>query len=73
MKSIFGTSASAKSAILTHLKALNFDLYGFLHFFKAEIYQMNKIHSLLSGKNGIFSLLESTKLISRKILLLQKS
>ena len=42
----FGDSRSAKSAILTHLEALNFDFYEFLHFLKAEIYQMNKIHSL---------------------------
>ena len=34
---------SAKSAILPHLEALNFDFYEFLHFVKAEIYQMNII------------------------------
>ena len=28
----FGHSKSAKSAILKHLEALNFDFYGFLHF-----------------------------------------
>ena len=39
---IFGDSWSAKSAILTHLEALNFDFYGFFHFLKAEIYQINK-------------------------------
>ena len=33
----FKDSRSAKSAILTHLEALNFDLYEFLHFLKAEI------------------------------------
>ena len=38
-------SWSAKSAILPHLEALNFDFHEFLHFLKAEIYQMNKIHS----------------------------
>ena len=32
---------SAKSAILTHLEALNLDYYEFLHFLKAEIDQMN--------------------------------
>ena len=41
----FWDSGSAKSAILTHLEAVNFDFYEFLHFLKAEIYQMNKIHS----------------------------
>ena len=43
----FEDSQSAKSAILTHLEALNFDFYEFLHFLKAEIDQMNKIHSPL--------------------------
>ena len=38
-------SRSEKSAILTHLEALNFDLYDFLHFLKAEIDQMNKIYN----------------------------
>ena len=36
---------SAKSAILTHLGAVNFESYEFLHILKAEIYQINKIHS----------------------------
>ena len=34
----FWDFVSAKSAILTHLEALNFDFYAFLHFLKAEIY-----------------------------------
>ena len=33
----FSDSWSAESAILTHLEVKNFDLYGFLHFLKAEI------------------------------------
>ena len=37
---IFGESRSIKSAILTHLEALNFDFYEFLHFLKDEIYQI---------------------------------
>ena len=41
----FEESGSAKSAILPHLEAVNFDFYEFLHFLKAEIDQMNKIHS----------------------------
>ena len=41
----FEDTRSAKSAILPHLEALNFDIYEFLHFFQAEICQMNKIHS----------------------------
>ena len=42
----FVDSRSAKSAILTHLEALNCDFYEFLHFWKAEIYHNNQIHSL---------------------------
>ena len=38
----FWDSRSAKSAIITHSEALNFDYYEFLHFLKAEIYQINK-------------------------------
>ena len=34
----FGDSRSAKSAILTHLEALNFDFDAFLQFLKDEIY-----------------------------------
>ena len=41
----FEASWSAKSAILPHLEALNFDLYDFLHFLKAVIDQMNKIYN----------------------------
>ena len=41
----FEDSRNAKTAILTHLEAQNFDFYEFLHFFMAEIYQMNKMHS----------------------------
>jgi len=39
----FGHSRSAESSILTHLEALNFDSFfnGFLHFLKAEIYQIH--------------------------------
>ena len=33
---------SAKSAISTHLQPLKFDSYEFLHFLRAEIYQINK-------------------------------
>ena len=34
----FGDSASAKSAIFTHLKVLDFALYEIMHFLKAEMY-----------------------------------
>ena len=39
----FGDSKSAKSAMLTLLVALNFDLYEFFHISKAAIDQINKI------------------------------
>ena len=41
----FGDFRSAKFAILTHLQALNFDFMIFLHFLKAENYQINKIQN----------------------------
>ena len=41
----FEDSGSVKFAILPHSEALNFDFYEYLHFLKAEIYHMNKIHS----------------------------
>ena len=41
----FENSRSAKFAFFTHLDALKFDLHGFLHFLKADIYQINKIQS----------------------------
>ena len=56
VKSILGIVEVQKSAISTHLEALNLDLYEFLHFLKSEI-----------AKKGSFALQESTKLISRKI------
>ena len=40
-----GESRHSKSAILRHLEALNFDFNEFLHFLKAEIYQIDKIQS----------------------------
>ena len=36
-----GDCRSAKSAISTHLEALNLDFYEFLHFLKAKICQIN--------------------------------
>ena len=40
-----GKSRVSKPAILTHLEALNFYSYEFLHFLKAEIHQLSKIQS----------------------------
>ena len=44
-----------KIAILTHAEALIYDFYQFLHFLKAEIYQINKIQSPKNGKIGRFT------------------
>ena len=55
----FEDTRSAKSAILTHLEALNFDFHGFLHFLMADIYQMDKIHthrSLIWQNTAVFEL-----------------
>ena len=41
----FEVSGSAKSAVLTRLEALKLNFYEILHFFKAEIYQINRIQS----------------------------
>ena len=63
----FEDCRSAKSAILAHLEALNFDFDEFLHFLKAKIYQINKIQSPQNGKIAVLELLDSSKLVSRKI------
>ena len=71
----FKDSWSAKSAILPHLTALNCDFCEFMHFLKGVIYQMNKIHThkkVKMAKTAIFAFLGPTKLISRKISLIQK-
>ena len=64
----FGDCRSAKSAILTQLEVLNFAFYEILHFLKAEIYRINKIQIPKIGKMTVFELLDSPKLISRKIM-----
>ena len=63
----FGNSRSGKSAILTHFEALNFEFYVFLHFLKAVIDQINQMQSLKMAKTSVLELLDSSKLISRKI------
>ena len=45
---------SAKSAIITHLQALNFEFDEFLHFLKVAIYQISKIQSSKNDKNSSF-------------------
>ena len=64
----FGYSISAKCAILTHLEAMNFDFYEFLHFLIAEIYQINtKFRAPKVLKIAFSKVLDSPELISRKI------
>ena len=65
----FGQSRSAKSAILAHLKALNFDFYEFLYFLKAEVYlnYLTKFRTPKMAKMAFLGLLDPQKLISRKI------
>ena len=63
----FADCGSAKSFILTHSEALNFDFDEFLPFLNAEIDQTNQIQSPKTAKLAILELLESPKLISRKI------
>ena len=41
----FEDSKSAKSAILTLIKALTFGFHEFLHFLKPDIFQMDQIHN----------------------------
>ena len=50
----FVDSRSAKSAIFTHLEALNLDFYEFLNFLKAEIFQISKIQRPWNVKNCSF-------------------
>ena len=50
----FGDSRNAKSAILTHFEAMNFDIFESLHLQKNEIYQIDKLQSIQNGSNGIF-------------------
>ena len=64
----FGDSGSAKSAILTHSEAVKSAFKTFLHFLKAAIHQMNKnLEPLKMAKTADLELLDSPKLISRKI------
>ena len=57
-------SWSAKSAISSHLEALNSDFYEFLYFLRAEIYQIKKMPKWQ---------LKSSKLNSRKMWVIEKS
>ena len=50
----FEDSRSAKPATLTHSEALNLDFYDILHFWKDEIYQINKIQNPYNCKKYNF-------------------
>ena len=54
VKSIYSISRCEKSAIFTHLEALNCDFYEFLHYLKAEIDQKLKFRVSKVAKNSIF-------------------
>ena len=55
---------SAKSAILPHLEALKFD-YAFFH--RLNLTKRTKFTAPKMTKKAVFALLDSPKLISRKI------
>ena len=61
---IFWDSRSAKSTILTHLVSLNFEFTDFCTFWRLEF---TRIQSPKDGKKANSVLLDSRKLISRKI------
>ena len=50
-----GDSRSAKSAILTHLEALNLDFCEFLHFLKVEMHQNDIFRALKIAKIAFFN------------------
>ena len=62
----FWDATSAKSDILTHLEALNLDFYDFVAFF-VIFTKSTKFRSSKCAKKADLALLESSKLISRKI------
>ena len=62
VRSILGNRKVPNLPSLTHLRALNYDFYGFLHFLNAKIDQTNTIKSLRNGTNGIFRTSRSPKI-----------
>ena len=49
----FGDSRSPKSAIYTHLEALNFDLYEFLHFGRLKFTKLTQFRASKNGKIAV--------------------
>ena len=66
-------SRSAKSSILTHLEALNCDFYEFVHFNEDDIYKRIILKAPKIAKTAIFAILDSPKMILRKIWATEKS
>ena len=56
VKSILGDSRSAKYAILTHVKVLNFDFYGFLHILKPKFTKLTKFRAPKIAKRQLWNL-----------------
>ena len=73
VKSKFEHVGSQKSAILTLWEALDLDYYEFLHLLKAEFTKSTEFSAPKMAKTEILELLDSSKLISRKILVTVKS
>ena len=63
----FGDSRSAKSAILTHLEAANFDFYEIKQFLKLIFTKLTKFMTSIKAKTAVLELVDFPKLISRKI------
>ena len=68
----FGGSRSAKSAISKHLEALNLDFCEFLHFLKAEMYQIKKIQGPHNSKKAFFEISETLNYVFWSISAFQK-
>ena len=71
----FGNSRSAKSATFTHSKALNSDFYEFFYFQRLKFTKLTKFRApkmAKMAKMAVFELLDSPKLISRKIWVVEK-
>ena len=67
VKSFFDDFRVSKTAILSILEALNVDFGKCLNFLKPEIFQNQKFRASKTGKMADFELVDSPKLISRKI------
>ena len=55
-------SRSAKSAILTHLEALNYVIYDLLHFLRLKLTKLTKSKAQMMVKKGSFRTSRSSKI-----------